>query len=107
MFIRSKTLGHYGRLFPLSLGAFLVFLGAFTVCSNVDFSNEANATDVSNKFTVSLNDVLTISAPSSIVLDNCNPSTASLCTTSANITVSTNNLTGYSLYLNATDRIHI
>ena len=102
MFIRSKTLGHSKRLFHLSLGAFLVFLGVFTVCSIVDFSNEAEATDVSSKFTVSLNDVLTISSPSEIVLDNCNPSTASLCTTSANVTVSTNNLTGYSLYLNST-----
>ena len=102
MFIRSKTLGHSKRLFHLSLGAFLVFLGVFTVCSIVDFSNEAEATDVSSEFTVSLNDVLTISSPSEIVLDNCNPSTASLCTTSANVTVSTNNLTGYSLYLNST-----
>ena len=102
MFIRSKTLGHSKRLFHLSLGAFLVFLGAFVVCSNVDFSESVGATDVSSKFTVSLNDVLTISSPSEIVLNNCNPSTASLCTTSANVTVSTNNLTGYSLYLNST-----
>ena len=104
MVIHSKIL-----FIPVASFAMLILAFAFSSSSmglsllSSLFNTNTHAASSASQFTVSLGEVLTMSAPDAINLTNCNPSTSTLCTASADITVSTNNLTGYSLYMNATN----
>ena len=88
---------------PLFVGASLALvalIGAFALCSNFKVEN-TNAATNNAAFAVQLGEVLTLSAPSTVILNDCNPSTSNLCTADADITVSSNFANGYKLYMNA------
>ena len=88
---------------PLFIGASLALvalIGAFALCSNFKVEN-TNAATNNAAFAVQLGEVLTLSAPSTVILNDCNPSTSNLCTADADITVSSNFANGYKLYMNA------
>ena len=101
-------------LFLGSSSALLVLISAFTLSSffaisgNI-FSNSlgsASATSDTSEARLELDTVLDISAPEAVLL-NCIPGTtdnnAEMCTSNAVINVNTNNLTGYTLQMNATN----
>ncbi len=81
---------------------------SFSFFASSIFSLNANATEASvdTRIVLGVNSVINISAPSSAAL-TCEPgisaTTTSMCTTGTDITVGTNNITGYTLQMNASN----
>ena len=107
--ISKYLMGNSSRFlfFPiLAFTVLAVFYIALSFC-NLN-TKSANATEASTNTEVALNvdSVINISAPTTATL-NCTPgataAAAQLCTTTASIGVGTNNITGYTLQMNATN----
>ena len=83
----------------------LILIGTFIISSTFVLSS-VHAESGNSEASLDIASVLDISAPSTTTL-NCTPgstsASAQLCTSSANVSVTTNNLTGYTLYMNATN----
>ncbi|MBR0460934.1 hypothetical protein IJI91_03055 [Candidatus Saccharibacteria bacterium] len=97
---RTKKV-HGGLISLTALTILAVFFIAFSTLS----IGKVNAESGNSEASLDIADVIDISAPSTTTL-NCTPgstsASAQLCTSSANVSVTTNNLTGYTLYMNAT-----
>ncbi len=84
-----------------------VITGLLCMSSIFGIPNTAHADSTTNtQVSLGVNSVINISVPSVATL-NCtasvNPATANLCTTTTSIGVATNNMTGYTLQMNATN----
>ena len=94
------------RVIPFLM--FVLLAGLFISSSNLSInSGSAHATQASTNTEIALNvdSVINISAPTTATI-NCNPgataAAAQLCTTNVTVGVGTNNITGYTLQMNAT-----
>ena len=83
----------------------LAVLSMFFISLSFINTGSVHAESSDSQASLTLDPVIDISAPSSVTL-NCTPGStdaqAELCTSTANIVVNTNNITGYTLQMNAT-----
>ena len=83
----------------------LAILSMFFISFSFIDTGSVHAESSDSQASLTLDPVIDISAPSSVTL-NCTPGStdaqAELCTSTANIVVNTNNITGYTLQMNAT-----